>query len=199
MKNCFKILAALSLAILLLASTACSKPKEATNDSEYEKVSLSANWAYNYGSVKELAEACDIAAYVKIKDLKFDDSYSSYGVKLTVYTAEICESLYGKEKGEIQIVMTGGIDESEKKIYEIADDPLMKKNDEFFIFARQNEDGTYTVLSGSQGRFEIVDNKVSSLNVSNTQVADNNLSSNIKVDQQDKAAFYAEISEYVGK
>lgn len=165
----------------------------------YEKIPLTASWSYNYGSVRELAESCDLAAYVKITGRDDDDKYKSIGVNMTIYTAEIQESLFGQKEGTIRIVMTGKIDDEEKKVYEIVDDPLMKSGDEFFVFARANENGTYTILSGPQGRFEIIDNKVYSLNVSNEQVAKNNPWTNITVDKQPKEDFYTEIKEYVDK
>lgn len=131
--------------------------------------------------------------------METDDKYKSYGVDLTIYTAEIRESLFGKKDGTIRIVMTGMVDEKERKIYEIVDDPLMKLSDEFFVFAKSNEDGTYTILSGPQGRFEIIDNMVYSLNVSNEQVAKYNLDSNITISKQSKDDFYAQIKESVAK
>lgn len=195
MKNIAKTAAVLCLSLVMLISAACSNQKAGYGAyADYERVGMSASWTYNYASVKELAEACDLAAYVSIKDRRLD---SSSEIVFTIYTAEIRESLYGEEKDEIKIIMTGGIVEDEKKIYEISDDPLMKAGDEYFIFAKKNESGTYTVLSGSQGRFEIVDGKVCSLNVSIAEVAKVNPYSNIKVDKQSKDEFYSEIREYV--
>lgn len=196
--NTKRIIAGYCFLLMLVSFTACSGQKgELSRYNGYEKVSLSASWAYNYGSVQELAKSCDLAAYVTIKDMKPDNRYSSYGITTTIYTAEISESIYGEQKGDIQIIMTGGIRDSEKKIYEVTDDPLMQINDEYFIFAKKNEDGTYTILSGSQGRFEIVDETVYSLNVCNDQVKKSNLDSNIKIDGQSKEEFYTQIKDIV--
>lgn len=180
------------------ALTACSNQK-AADYSQYEKVPIFASWSYNYESVRELTNSCELAAYVKITGMETSDKYKSYGVDLTIYTAEIQESLFGKKDGTIRIVMTGKIDDKEKKIYEIVDDPLMNLGDEFFVFAESNEDGTYTILSGPQGRFEIINNMVYSLNVCNEQVAKKNSGSNITVDKQPKDEFYGQIKEYIAK
>ena len=198
MKNTLKAIVGFGLIVVMFALAACSN-QSATDYSQYEKIPLNASWSYNYESVNELADNCDLAAYVTITGMETDDKYKSYGVDLTIYTAEIRESLFGKKDGTIRIVMTGMVDEKERKIYEIVDDPLMKLSDEFFVFAKSNEDGTYTILSGPQGRFEIIDNMVYSLNVSNEQVAKYNLDSNITISKQSKVDFYAQIKESVAK
>lgn len=155
------------LMALLVFLTACSNQN---NYDDYEIVYLSASWERGYRDVQEMAESCDLAAYVTIKDMRPDGRYSSHGILMTVYTAEVVESLYGEQQGDIEIIMTGGINDSEKKIYEIDADPLMMTNEKYFIFATKNESGTYTILSGSQGRFEIIDDMVYSLNVCNNKV-----------------------------
>jgi hypothetical protein len=182
----------------LTVTGACSH-KKSTKHAEYEKVTLNASWNYNYESIKELSEKCDLAAYIKVTGSEIDESYKAYGVDLTIFTAEVKEALYGKSDKTIKIVMTGKVDEKEKKIYEIADDPLMNKGDEFFIFATANDNGTYTIMSGPQGRFEIKNGQVYSLNVSNEQVAKNNNSSNITVNKQSKEKFYKEVKEYTSQ
>lgn len=186
----------ISLCVIILSSLlfACSGKK--VNANEYEKVPLSASWEYNYESVEEMAHSCDIIAIVKITGSDIDNSYSAYNVLLTVYNAEVKQLIYGKSEDKIKIVMTGGIDEAAKKIYEVADDPLMNKDDEFLIFAQQNEDGTYTILSGSQGRFQIVNGKVYSLNISNQQVQAYNSGSNIRIDGEDKDEFISKVKAY---
>ena len=75
----------------------------------------------------------------------------------------------------------------------------MKEQGHKILKLEDNEDGTYTILSGPQGRFEIIDNMVYSLNVSNEQVAKYNLDSNITISKQSKDDFYAQIKESVAK
>ncbi len=185
----------LSIIILSALMFGCSEKNETVN--EYEKVLLSASWTYNYESVEELSKSSDLIAIVKVKGMKNDDTYSAYAVKLTIYDVEIKQLIYGEYEGDIKVVMTGGIDEAEKKIYEIADDPLMMENEEFLIFANQNKDGTYTILSGPQGRFEIKNERIYSLNISNEQVKNNNHDSNVKVYGEEKEDFIKKIKENV--
>ena len=192
-----KILCILYITVFIVILTSCSYRKKVEDYSKYEKVPLTASWAYNYESVEELAKNCDLAANVSITGWKDNDKYERYGVNIIIYTAKIQESLFGEQEGTIRIVMTGKIDEKNKKIYEITEDPLMNINDSFFIFARLNEDGTYTILSGPQGRFEIIDDMVYSLNVCNEQVAKSDLGSNIIVNKQPKDEFYAQIKEAI--
>ena len=97
-----------------------------------------------------------------------------------------------KKKGKTDNTIEATI----KKIYELDDDPLMQINDEYLIFANKNSDGTYTTLSGSQGRFEIEGNRVYSLNKSNAQVKKANVGSNIKVSGEDKETFIKSIRAY---
>lgn len=114
----------------------------------------SASWSYHYGSIKELCEAdsLDLIARVKIGDGKQEDKN---GFMMTVFTAKVEDLIYGSCEDNVNIIMTGWVDHDNKTIYEISDDPLMQKGDEFIIFARKNESGTYTILGGPQGRFVI--------------------------------------------
>lgn len=159
----------------------------------YEKIPMSASWTYNYGSVEALSKSSDIVAVVKITGSK-SEPYG--GLLFTNFDAEVKQLISGNDEKNIKIHMTGGIDEAEKVIYEIEDDPLMQTNDEFLIFARKNDDGTYTILSGPQGRFEIKDDRVYSLNESNAQVKKANVGSNIKVNGMDKEEFFSSVKEY---
>lgn len=114
----------------------------------------SASWSYHYGSIKELCEAdsLDLIARVKIGDGKQEDKN---GFMRTVFTAKVEDLIYGSCEDNVNIIMTGWVDHDNKTIYEISDDPLMQKGDEYIIFARKNESGTYTILGGPQGRFVI--------------------------------------------
>ena len=117
--------------------TGCSK--KASYD-DYEKVSMTASWTYNYGSVEELSKASDIVAVVKITD---SECKKISDIPLTTFDAQVKQLICGNDEKEIKITMTGGIDKTEKKIYELDDDPLMQINDEYLIFANKNSDGTY--------------------------------------------------------
>lgn len=75
----------------------------------------------------------------------------------TLYTVETAKSIYG-ETEDVRLAFIGG------SAAENVNNPLMEIGDTFLVFARKNDDGTYAVLSGSQGRFVIEDGLVYSLN-----------------------------------
>ena len=114
----------------------------------------------------------------------------------TMYRAEVLHEIYVEKARDVEIVMTGGI--VDKTIHELADDPLMVVWDTFLIFARKNTSGTYTILSGSQGRFVVKDNRVSSLNVADPQVARAKQSSNISVRDVEYDLFVSQVESYLG-
>lgn len=177
---------ALLLTILSVALAGCA------HTTEYEKVSMSASWAYNYKDVKELAQSSDLIALISIEGSRLDDTSD---ITQTIYQAAVKEQLYGEPVKEVDIVMTGGI--VGNTIYEIEDDPLMKERDEFLIFARKNADDTYTILSGPQGRFVIQDHSVYSLNACNEQVKQKNNGSNIRVQGESAETFLKKVKSYV--
>lgn len=178
------------IACLSILMTGCAKK---TSYDDYEKISMSASWSYNYGNVEELFKSSDIIALVKITGL---ESAPLNGMNFTIFDAKVEQLIAGADEEKIKIYMTGGIDDAQKKIYELDDDPLMQINDEFLIFAHQNQDGTYTILSGPQGRFEIKDNRVYSLNESNDQVKKADVGSNIKVSGENKEEFFKAVKAY---
>lgn len=149
---------------LSLLMTGCSS-KTATD--KYEKVIMHASWSYGYGSIEEMTKASDIVAIVKIKGA---ENVLDSGIHFTNYTADVKQLIRGNDEKEITIHMTGGVDDVTKSVYELSDDPLMQKDDEFLIFARKNQDGTYTILTGSQGRYVVKDNCVYPLNDSTVLV-----------------------------
>ncbi len=158
--------------------TACKSPLESQPEKETELITtLHASWGYNYRDVEELTENSDYIAIVNVKDSK---SFYYEILPKTLYTVETTQSIYG-ETDDVQLVFTGGV--FEDKTVELSDDPLMSIGDSFLVFARKNDDGTYTVLSGPQGRFVIEDDCVYSLNAVDKQSRSvNRSSSNIMVD-----------------
>ena len=92
--------------------------------------------------------------------------------------------------------MTGG--ETEEKIVELNDDPLLKPGDEILVFCKENADGTYRIISGPKGRLIYNNGKLNSLNVVNSRVKQANPYSNIIVNNADADTLIAEIKGYVG-
>lgn len=113
-----------------------------------EKVYMSASWIYGYADVEELTGSSDLIALIKVNGL----SQNIEGrVPASVYEATVLDNIWGcEEKQRISVYMTGG--KMDNQIFEIKTDPLMKEGQEFLIFAQKNQDGTYTVLGGPQGR-----------------------------------------------
>lgn len=146
-----------------------------------EKKLLSASWTYNYGSIEDMTQASDFIGFIRvIKDVK---NFEVQGIPQILFDTEVIIPILGADKGDnISIIMTG--QKSKDQIIEIADDPLLEPDEEFLIFGKRNDDGTVTVLSGSQGRLEYKDNKLNSLQFVKSQVMNSNEHSNIKVNNE---------------
>ena len=184
-----KIIVTLLCMLLLCSFVAC----DSQSGEKLEKVTMRVSWTYNYKDVQELAANSDLIAYVSITAM---ESYTENGVVKTKYQAKVLDEIYGEKARAVEIIMTGGI--VDQTIHEVEDDPLMDAKEAFLIFARKNESGTYTILSGPQGRFVVTDNKVYSLNVADDQVARANQFSNISVNGVDFDLFVSEIQSYLG-
>lgn len=194
MKKGTRIISAVCLVLFLLSMSACSSKKtDSKYYEEYTKIPMSYKWKQNYGRVRELAASADLIAYITIKDMRPDESTVSAH---TIYTAEIDELMFGEKAEQIQIYAIGGVKVEEGVIYELIDDPLMSVGDRYLIFAEKNDDGTYSVLSGGQGRFVINDDKISSLSVANEQVK-NSKRIRIKIDRMSKKKFDASVKNFV--
>ena len=164
------------------------------NQQSPETILMTASWSYNYSNLEDLTQSSDLIALISVDDA---NSYiTSDGIPMTNYSVLITSSIYGCSEDEvIEVVMTGG--PKDGAIYEIADDPLMNVQDDFIIFARKNNDGTYTILSGPQGRMSIENGLVSSLNISNDQVRLYNNGSNISFSSVPLDDFISEIMSYI--
>lgn len=181
------------MCIILMCSALCGLHL-LNNSRSPETVLMSASWSYNYSDLEELTQNSDLIARISVEDASCYTT--NQGIPMTTYTVNIDLPIYGcMEDDSINLVMTGGPDDD--VIFEIADDPLMNIDDDFIIFARQNDNGTYTILSGPQGRMSIENGLVSSLNVSNSQVRANNIGSNISIQNVPLDDFVAEICSYI--
>lgn len=162
-------------------------------NSKPDYVYMHASWTYRYKDVAELTDLSDCIAKVTVKDN--GTTIGNGTIPESVFSVEVSEAIYNCEKGdELSIYMTGG--SKDNRIFVISDDPLMKKEEEYIIFAKKNTDGTFSVLGGSQGRMQYKDGKISSLNVVNTQVKESG-SSVIKLDNIMEDVFIDEIQSYL--
>lgn len=188
-----KIITAFTLILIIAIGGAlfAYASSNTTKETEY----LSASWSYNYGDIKEISQASDLIALVTVKGIK--DTTIEQTIPYTTYSVEVKTPIYNsKENQQFSIYMTGG--ETEDKILEIADDPLLQSGDEILVFCKENPDGTYQILSGPQGRLIYTDGKLNSLNVVNTKVMEANSYSNITVKNADANTLISEIKGYVG-
>lgn len=155
------------------------------NEQKSEKVLINASWSYSYADVGELSVNSDCIAIIEVKDNGTTDINNI--VPETLFSVEVKRPIYNCETGDkLSVYMTGGI--KDNKIFEIADDPLMKKGDQYLIFAKKNKDGSITALSGPQGRMLYRNGKISSLN-----------GSTIKLDNVSEEILVNEIIKYISK
>ena len=126
---------------------------------EPEKVYMSASWIYGYADVEDLTGHSDLIALVKVNKL----SQNIEGrVPASIYDVTVMDGILGCNQDDvISVYMTGG--KSGNQIFEIKSDPLMEKGQEFLIFAQKNQDGTYTILGGPQGRLVYSNGMLNSL------------------------------------
>lgn len=161
---------------------------------EKETQYLTASWSYNYSGIEELSVSSDLIALVKVSGI--EDTVIEVGIPYTTFVVEVVTPVYNTTEGDrFTIYMTGG--ETEDKVVEIMDDPLLQAGEEMLVFCKENPDGTYRILSGPQGRLIYEDGKLNSLNAINMRIAQANVYNNIKVTNADAEALIAEIIGYV--
>lgn len=182
-----------SVAVLLVIISAFSPVHYS---GEKNTVLMSASWIYNYRDIEEISKDSDLIALVKVDSVA--QTQVCDNLPFTSYNATITDFITGapdKSTGDnIVIKMTGG--EHNSVVYEIADDPLLHPDDEFLVFCKKSSDGSYTIISGPQGRLEYCNGKLNSLNVSNARVRDANPYSSIVVNGADYDSMKLEILEY---
>lgn len=155
---------------------------------------LSASWAYNYRDIEEISQVSDLIALVRVAGVK--STVVENGIPFTIFSVDVITPVYNTaENDSFTIYMTGG--ETKEKIVEIIDDPLLQTGDEILVFCKLNPDGTYRIISGSQGRLIYANGKLSSLNSVNPRVAEANSFSSIRVDNVDAVVLIDEIKGYI--
>lgn len=162
------------------------------NKGNQEVSYLSASWNYNYNDIQEISTDSDLIAIVQVNKLISESQ--EVGIPYSTFEVEVIDPVYGCEKGEtFPLYMTGS--ENDKKKIEIIDDPLLEVGQEFLIFTKKNEDGTYKILSGPQGRLEYKDGKLNSLQFVNSNVRENNTYMNIKIKNVEADTLTKEIKD----
>lgn len=163
------------------------------NNKDVQEVSyLSASWNYNYNDIQEISIDSDLIALVQVNKLISESQEN--GIPYSTFEVQVIDPIYGCEKGEtFPLYMTGS--ENDQKKIEIIDDPLLEVGQAFLVFTQKNEDGTYKILGGPQGRLEYKDSKLNSLQFVNSNVRENNAYMNIKIMNVEADILIQEIKE----
>jgi hypothetical protein len=149
-----------------------------------------ADWSYAYKDLNELTDKSDLVALIKVAGV--NKEFPIEGIVHTSYNAKVVNGIVNcKDNQNIVFTMTGV--NNANKHFEITDDPLPNKNDEFLIFARKNNLGTYTILGGPQGRLAYKDGKVSTLN----HVTERVCAFNFEVKDKNWAVLKSKIKEHI--
>ena len=148
------------------------------NKEKQEVSYLKASWGYNYSDIQEISTASDLIAMIRVNKLISNSKENV--IPFSTFEVQVIDPIYGCEDGEtFPIIMTGLQNDKEK--IEIIDDPMLEVGQKFLVFTRKNEDGTYKILSGPQGRLEYKDGELNSLQFVNSNVRENNKDMNIKI------------------
>lgn len=125
---------------------------------------ITASWGDSYGSIDEMTGESDFIALVTVDGI--EKTYVEEEIPFTIYNVSVDVPVYqAKKEQKILIVMTG--QETDNSIVEIASDPLMEAGDRMLVFCKKNEDGSYRISGGPQGRFIYKDGKVTSVRLRN--------------------------------
>ncbi|MDR2572181.1 MAG: hypothetical protein LBD23_18045 [Oscillospiraceae bacterium] len=149
----------ISLSFLLITGlSACNNIDAHVQNSDADSVMvMSASWANFYRNIAELEKESDFIGFIEITNqLRYNEiipdgvdatNEDVYVIPTTIYSARVIDGIR-KEKDTIEIFMTGKSGHAE-----IIDDPLLSAGEVWFIFAKLNDDETYSILGGPQGRF----------------------------------------------
>jgi hypothetical protein len=130
-------------------------------------VEVDVSWAKGYAGIENLSAEADLIAVGTVKnivgvtgDVVGEDRWGSIILYFTDFAFSVERVLKGPQViREVIIHQTGAVGE-----YEIRDDPLLERGDKYVLFLHEYETGKYYILGGPQGRFQIIENKVFSMN-----------------------------------
>ncbi|BAU28940.1 hypothetical protein DFP93_103213 [Aneurinibacillus soli] len=147
-----------------------------------------ASWSYGYGNIDELIQQSDLVALVTIGEKTKE--WSIGNIPKTDFEAVVKKPYINSIKGQkIYITQTAGITElnGEKVNFELGDDPVVQPGEEYVIFARENDKGTYTILGGSQGKLKNINGKLHAMKYVSKRVEAGNININgVAIDELEK-------------
>jgi hypothetical protein len=158
--------------ILLFGVVSCSAPVSPQNGSgEQSTKSIQhvsqVSWAHFYATIKDLSAEADLIVVGRVKgvveetsDVVGEARWEPVILYFTDFIFSVEQVLKGHENvREVVIHQTGAVGKDE-----IRDDPLLEPGDSYVLFMHEYETGRYFILGGPQGRFQIIGDKVFSMN-----------------------------------
>lgn len=129
-------------------------------------VSKTVCYAYNYDSLEEITYEADFIALARVDSAELTENRSDFAE--TAFTMTVTEQVYNSQKNETFIIkMEGG--ETLTKLYKVEGEPLMKIGQEVLVFCKMNDDGTYRIINGPQGRLLFENGRLNPLTSENTE------------------------------
>jgi len=125
------------------------------------------SWAKGYAGIEDLSAESDLIAVGTVKkivevtdDVVGEDRRGPIILYFTDFAFSVERVLKGPQGiREVIVHQTGAAGREE-----IRDDPLLECGDKCVLFLHEYETGKYYILGGPQGRFQIIDNEVFSMN-----------------------------------
>lgn len=159
-----KLTIALLIAVMALGTVSCATADDGGDQNQGTITSVS--WAEYYADIGELCDAADLIAVGEIDRVISESSEKVAEARwggVLLYTTDFAfrieQVIKGEEVEEILLHQTGVAGKQE-----VRDDPLFEQGERCVLFLREYEAGKYYVLGGPQGRFEIIDDEVFSMN-----------------------------------
>ncbi len=128
-------------------------------------VSKTVCYAYNYDSLEEMTYVAHFIALARVDSAALTENRSDFAE--TAFSMTVIEPVYNSRKDETFIIkMEGG--ETLTTVYKVEGEPLMETGQEVLVFCKMNDDGTYSVINGPQGRLLFENGRLNPLTSENT-------------------------------
>lgn len=159
-----KLIIAVLISVMALSAVSCTTADDGNDQNQGMITEVS--WAEYYTDIGELCDAADLIAVGEISRVISESGEKVAEARwggVLLYTTDFAfgieQVLKGEGAEEIILHQTGAAGKQE-----VSDDPLFEQGERCVLFLREYEAGKYCVLGGPQGRFEIIDDEVFSMN-----------------------------------